>query len=38
MFTFNEIAEEEQWRRLQLTRLGIAEAGHGARPPQAQLH
>jgi methylenetetrahydrofolate reductase (NADPH) len=38
MFTFNEIGEEEQWRRLQLTRRGIAEPGDGARPPQPQLH
>jgi methylenetetrahydrofolate reductase (NADPH) len=36
MFTFNEVAQEEQWRRLQLTTLGIAQAGPGARPPRTR--
>jgi methylenetetrahydrofolate reductase (NADPH) len=38
MFTFNEIAQEEQWRRGQLRRLVAAEPPGGARPSPARLH
>jgi methylenetetrahydrofolate reductase (NADPH) len=38
MFTFNEIAQEEHWRRDQLVRLGAPEPGGAGHPSPAQLH
>jgi methylenetetrahydrofolate reductase (NADPH) len=38
MFTFNEIAQEEQWRRGQLVRRGAPEPSETAHPSSTQLH
>jgi methylenetetrahydrofolate reductase (NADPH) len=38
MFTFNEIAQEERWRRGQLARLGTFEPSEIAGPSEAPIH